>query len=308
MVTIDITDYCGASHSRNVEILACKIAQHKDEKILLDLYVEGWDIVENGIEQVVKNICDELKIPYTQIEFVSNDRLSKSTVFKHTQNLTWIDFWKKECPNPRGIELPIANRYGLFLGRATNERLYSFYLHKNWQYNDLGKASMHLDTDTLTEWDCDFTQFICKYNQHWQSLAPVLPYSDTGHTIDPATITHEIAMGLDTWNLIYRDVSIEIVCETNTTADTFFVTEKTFRPIAYGRLFMVIGSPEFEQNLKRMGFDIFDDIIDKSYDSESSYIRVDAVFKSLGELLRNPVDMQSLLSRLQANQRILENS
>jgi hypothetical protein len=94
--------------------------------------------------------------------------------------------------------------------------------------------------------------------------------------------------------------------ETNQTADTFFITEKTFRPIAYGKLFLVIGSPEFEQNLKRMGFDIFDDIIDKSYDSESSYIRVDAVFKSLGELLHNPVDMQSLLLRLQANKRVLE--
>ena len=55
-----------------------------------------------------------------------------------------------------------------------------------------------------------------------------------------------------------------------------------------------------------MGFDIFDDIIDKSYDSESSYIRVDAVFKSLGELLCNPVDMQVLLPRLQANKRVLE--
>ena len=118
---------------------------------------------------------------------------------------------------------------------------------------------------------------------------------------------HEICVVPDIWNSIYKDVSIEIVCETNTTADTFFVTEKTFRPIAYGRLFMVIGSPEFEQNLKRMGFDIFDDIIDKSYDTESSYIRIDAVFKSLGELLRNPVDMQALLPRLLTNKRVLEN-
>jgi hypothetical protein len=113
--------------------------------------------------------------------------------------------------------------------------------------------------------------------------------------------------GSKVWDEIYNDISIEIVCETNTTADTFFVTEKTSRPIAYGRLFMVIGSPEFEQNLKQMGFDIFDDIIDKSYDTESSYIRVDAVFNSLGELLCNPVDMQALLPRLQANQRVLEN-
>jgi hypothetical protein len=309
MVTLDITPYCGASFTKDIEILACKISKHKDQHIVLDLDVEGWDIVENGIEQVVKNICDELEMSYTQIEFISSDRLSKSTVFKHTPHKELMNFWKDCCYNPNDIDLPIANKYGLFLGRATNERLYSFWKHKNWQYSDRGKASMHLDPDTVTEWNSDFTSFICEYNERWQSLAPMLPYSDTGHSIDPATMKNEIntGVGIDTWNQIYRDVSIDIVCETNTTADTFFITEKTFRPIAYGRLFMVIGSPEFEQNLKRLGFDIFDDIIDKSYDSESSYYRVDAVFKSLGELLRNPVDMQSLLPRLQANKRVLKN-
>ena len=86
MVTIDITPYCGASRNWNTEILACKIAKNCNEKILLNLKHEGWDIVENGIEQKVKNICDELKIPYTQIEFRSNDRLCKSKTFKHMSN------------------------------------------------------------------------------------------------------------------------------------------------------------------------------------------------------------------------------
>jgi hypothetical protein len=108
------------------------------------------------------------------------------------------------------------------------------------------------------------------------------------------------------WKKNYKDIAVEIVMETNQTPDTFFITEKTFRPIAYGKLFLVIGSPKFEQNLRRLGFDTFNDIIDKSYDTESSYIRVDAVFKSLGELLRNPVDMQELLPRLEKNKRVLE--
>lgn len=303
---IDLTKYCGAAHSRDVEILACKIAQHKDEKIILDLEMEGWDIVENGIEQKVKNICDELTIPYTQIEFTSSDRLCNSAVFRHTINPEYTTYFSKRFDKARIVSSTKFN-YGMFCARATNERLYSFWKHKNWQYSDRGKASMHLDTDTITEWECDFTQFICEYNERWQSLAPMLPYSDTGHSIVPATMNNEEGMGLDTWNKIYRDVSIDVVCETNTTADTFFVTEKTFRPIAYGKLFLVVGSPEFEHNLKRMGFDIFDDIIDKSYDSESGYMRVDAVFKSLGEFLRNPADMQALLPRLLANQRVLEN-
>jgi len=314
MVTIDITNYCGASHSRNVEILACKIAQHKDEKIVLDLKHEGFDIVENGIEQKVKNICNELTIPYAQIEFTSSDRLCKSETFKHTINPKYTTFFsdirKKSFFSKRFKEIKTVPstkfNYGLFCGRATNERLYSFWKHKNWRYQVLGKASMHLDVDTVTERNSDFTDFICEHNTRWQSLLPLLPYSDIGNYIKPPIILGN-SYDTDMWKCVYSELSIEIVCETNTTADTFFITEKTFRPIAYGKLFLVIGSPEFEQNLKNLGFDIFDDIIDKSYDSSSSYMRVDAVFNSLGELLRNPVDMQALLPRLLANKRVLEN-
>jgi len=312
MVVIDVTPYCGASFTKDTEILACKIAQYmfstlNDQKIILDLHVEGWDIVDNGLEQCVKNICDELYIDYSKIEFKSSDRLCKSTVFKHTLHKEIIDYWPSLCIRNTEIKLPAKFDYGLFCGRATNERLYSFWKHKNWQYSDRGKASLHLDVDTVTEWESDFTGFICEHNEYWKSLVSILPYSDTGEKIDPKNVQHEVATGPKVWDKIYNDISIEIVCETTTTADNFFVTEKTFRPIGHGRLFLIIGSPEFEQNLKKLGFDIFDDIIDKSYDSESSYYRVDAVFKSLGELLRNPVDMQALLPRLQANQRVLEN-
>jgi len=305
MVTIDITNYCGAAHNRDVEILACKIAQHRDQSIVLDLRHEGWDIVENGIEQAVKNICDELDIPYTQIEFTSSDRLSKSRTFKHTINPEYTTFfsnWFKK------IEIISSSKfdYGMFCARATNERLYSFWKHKNWQYSDRGKASMHLDVDTVTEWDSDFTSFICEHNERWQSLITMLPYSDIDEYWLPGDNSKLQGLDDNLWKKHYKDIAVEIVIETNQTPDTFFITEKTFRPIAYGKLFLVVGSPEFEQNLKHMGFDIFDDIIDKSYDSESSYIRVNAVFKSLGELLRNPVDMNALLPRLLANKRVLE--
>ena len=306
MVTINIAEYCSAEHNRDAEILACKIAQHRDEKIVLDLGLEGWDIVENGIEQRVKNICDELNIPYTQIEFTSSDRLCKSETFKHTINPDNLDFYSQIV---KKAEIVPSSKfdYGMFYGRATNERLYSFWKHLNWRHSDRGKASLHLDRMTITESDCPFTSFICEYNELWQNLVPRLPYSDIDEYWQPGDMSYTMAYNLDLWKHHYKDITIEIVAETSQTSDNFYITEKTLRPIAHGKLFLVIGSPEFEQNLKNLGFDIFDDIIDKSYDSSSSYMRVDAVFNSLGELLRNPVDMQALLPRLQANKRVLEN-
>ena len=316
MVRFSVIPYCGVSFTKNTEILACKIARYmfstsKDQKIILNLDPEGWDIVNNGLEQCVKNICDELRIDYSKIEFRSNDRLCKSRIFKHTINKRNIRWWSILCKRQTkniDIKLPTKFDYSLFCGRATNERLYSFWKHKNWQYSNRGKASMHLDLSTVSEQNNDFNGFICEHNSKWRSLIPMLPYSDTGETIDPTNLKYEeVVVAPDIWDKVYNDIAIEVVCETNTTADTFFVTEKTFRPIAYGRLFLVIGSPKFEQNLKTLGFDIFDDIIDKTYDIESSYLRIDAVFKSLEKLLQNPVDMQSILQRLEANKTVLEN-
>ena len=320
MVTINIRHYCGVSpwYNRNIEVLACKIAQHKDEKIILDLETEGFDIVANGIEQIVKNIADELDISYSQIQFTSSDRLCNSKIFKHTIKLEDVSydalpFQSRKIGNHtrhyKEITLPTAFNYGLFLGRADNERLYSFWKHKNWNYSSRGKASMHLDINTVSEWDSEFTGFICEHNEKWKSLVPLLPYSDVGSYLKPPIIIHQehnFDINVSFWDNVYSDLAIEIVCETNVTPNNFFITEKTFRPIAHGKLFLVIGSPEFEQNLKSMGFDIFDDIIDKQYDTESSYIRADAVFKSLGGLLSNPIDMNTLLPRLKANKRVLE--
>lgn len=306
MVTINIAEYCSAESNCNVEILACKIAQNKDEKIVLDLGLEGWDIVENGIEQKVKNICDELNIPYTQIEFTSSDQLCKSQTFKHTINLEFVNVYKRFVGAAKIVPSTKFD-YGLFCGRATNERLYSFWKHLNWHYSNRGKASMHVDVNTVNESDCPFTSFICEHNELWQNLVPLLPYSDIDEYWQPGDLSYTMAYNLDLWKHHYKDIAIEIVAETSQTPNNFYITEKTLRPISHGKLFLVIGSPEFEQNLKRMGFDIFDDIIDKSYDSLSSYMRVDAVFKSLGDLLHNPVDMNALLPRLQANKRVLEN-
>jgi len=299
-MVIDIRPYCVVSSCWDTEILACKISQYQNQYIILDLNYEGWDIVENGIEQVVKNIADESNIPYKNISFVSSDRFCKSKVFDHKIN--------KECVNGltrtvtvQDISIPIANNYGLFCGRGTNERLYSFWKHKNWQYTNYGKASLHASLENTNECDSDYVQFLCEHNEKWQDIKDLLPYTDLDHTL-PLGANQEECTSPKFWNKIYNDVTVEIVCETNTTADTFFITEKTLRPIVYGRLFMVIGSPKFEAHLKELGFDIFDDILDKTYDNERGYIRIDNVFNSLKEFLSTDFNFQNILPRLKANQ------
>ena len=307
MVRIDVTPYIRLNKVVNAETLAIEIYKNRDQQIVLDLNDEAYDIVETGMEDCVKRIADVANIPYNQIKFSSSDFLAKSSIFEHRTDLSnaYQSFRKNFICEKPSIILPQNNGYGLFIGRGNNERLYTFWKHLNWQYTRLGTATLHEDPHSKNLLDTDYLDFIISHTDKWHDIENCIPYTDTGHVITGTgdnTYDVESRETETEWQRIYKNVSIEIVCETVANPDVFFITEKILRPIRYGRLFLVVASPEYEKNLKQMGFDIFEDIIDKGYDVFSSYSRVDAVYKSLEKFLINPIRFESLLPRLQANQ------
>lgn len=77
--------------------------------------------------------------------------------------------------------------------------------------------------------------------------------------------------GVDLSHPAYSDSYINLVTET-TVIDKVFVTEKTWKPVASGQLFLIIGNPGTVDYLRSQGVDTFDDIIDhKYYDNEQDW-------------------------------------
>lgn len=68
------------------------------------------------------------------------------------------------------------------------------------------------------------------------------------------------------WN-IYHRCRYSIVCETLGTGDCFFMSEKTAKAMFAGRIFLMFSNRNFLKNLKELGFETFDSVIDESYDS-----------------------------------------
>jgi len=69
----------------------------------------------------------------------------------------------------------------------------------------------------------------------------------------------------------YNQTNLEIVAETfghHNHDDTFFISEKTTKPIAMKHPFMVLSSFHFLSNLRALGFRTFKDHLDESYDLE----------------------------------------
>ena len=60
---------------------------------------------------------------------------------------------------------------------------------------------------------------------------------------------------------------VNLVTETNVRASTPMLSEKTFKPIVTGQLFVLIAAKGAVQYLRDIGFDTFDDLIDHSYDN-----------------------------------------
>ena len=68
----------------------------------------------------------------------------------------------------------------------------------------------------------------------------------------------------------YKDSYLNVVTE-NSYEETF-LSEKTFKPLAAGQLFLIFGGTGTIQFLRDIGFDVFDDYLDHSYDIEPDWI------------------------------------
>jgi hypothetical protein len=142
---------------------------------------------------------------------------------------------------------------------------------------------MHTNSNAMNIFDRDTTSFIlpegaiqigntpttCEhvlFHGHYVHLSTIIPVS------------------------VYNQTAYSFVHETLTlSCDICFFTEKVAKPILAKRLFIVMAVPNYLHNLRRLGFQTFDGIIDESYDiEEDSNIRLSMVLEQLEYLISQP--------------------
>lgn len=67
---------------------------------------------------------------------------------------------------------------------------------------------------------------------------------------------------------IYRRTKYSVVCETLGSGGCFFMSEKTTKAMFAERVFVPVAARNFIKNLKMLGFEVFENVIDISYDNE----------------------------------------
>jgi hypothetical protein len=87
----------------------------------------------------------------------------------------------------------------------------------------------------------------------------------------------------------YQTCYVDYLPESRT--ENTFVSEKTWKPIFSGQLFLILGSVGIIRYLKAIGIDVFDDIIDHSYDQEPDLEKkIDMLMGSITNLLAQDLD------------------
>jgi hypothetical protein len=73
-----------------------------------------------------------------------------------------------------------------------------------------------------------------------------------------------------------------------------FITEKTFKPIAFQHPFMIFGNAGTLKHLKKLGFETYENLFDESYDRGTPAQRLKIIEKNVQEFKKHPYDTLTL--------------
>lgn len=122
-----------------------------------------------------------------------------------------------------------------------------------------------------------------KWHEKWlKDLEPI--YLDTDENYDQ---WHN--RGMTAKN--YSDSYVNIVTETAPAWPSFFITEKTFKPIVNLQPFIIMGLPGMLTELRSLGYQTFPEIFDESYDNiEDTPLRIEMVVNQVKQICQISID------------------
>jgi hypothetical protein len=104
---------------------------------------------------------------------------------------------------------------------------------------------------------------------------------------------------------IYSSCAVNIVTETEYDTPPGIITEKTLMAFAAGQIPVVIGHQGIVNHCRELGFDMFDDVVDNSYDQLLNDVRAEQALERNQDLIMGRVDLRPYQRRLQQQRTFL---
>lgn len=267
------------------------------------------------IPNTVTNIVFDSSNPWKVEDLIKSGALEKTThiltgILKYHKNqnldskIQFFPFWLLWMSNPYGPFMPMGDHT---FSTRPKKHLVSCLNGTQWTHRKLTYLSLYKKSY--------FSNMIFSFNQrkHYGSLPEEDSLTDeelAEFNILPQIVKvddniDENFLDLSTMHPAYSQTYINLVTETTVNIETPMLSEKTFKPIVAGQLFVLIASPGCIQFLRNVGIDTFDDLIDHSYDQELDLrTRINLAVSQVDRLVQ--LDLDQLYTKIKP--RLLKNS
>lgn len=309
-MTIDLQKHWGETEIFYPAELASKIvkAMQQHNKVVLTSK-ESRSCTQSGLYKFLDELCNFWNWNPKDITIKTSNLFEKHQ--EYNIQVVASFHWATEL-----ARIPTAQSqwdrsktYGMFLGRATAERIRGVVRHLNFEFRDQGLTSFHhnlahqIDTPELLE-------YLCETDSKFSEVLAIKPYSDIDQVCTPPIVG---SMLYKDWENVYKKIALELVFETSTADDVLTFSEKIIRPMLYRRPFMLIAGKhaikkmldienvskiykkiaeenndptiyEFSQAIPKFKF--FQNVFGLDYDDDIGVHRVDHVFDIVHTLIR----------------------
>ena len=238
-------------------------------KIIIDLNAEGPDNHALGLYKLLDYIVDVYDIDPAKIEIYTCNQIETHHAYKIKRN---PPLYVEECNDfvnanffpdktfDSGFKI-----FAMFIGRLNNYRLELLnFLHNKHKKHSLYTCHYDRKRDFHRP-HCGITNLI-QNNKDWSLVSECIqtlsecPFQI--ETVETCPILTPANMNI---SKVYHNFFVEIVAETYFTGNTFYPTEKTWRPILLKTPFIVQGPQDYLNNLKKLGFQTFEKWWDEGY-------------------------------------------
>ena len=271
--------------------------------VVIDLLREAPDITTTELDEIIDALLanghDRDKIEIHTGNIVES--YDKVRIVKHVEWMYELPTFKTIAPN-LDKQKNIVKHFGCLIGRSNPIRLvmaghmWSHYKDKTFlTYHYQVKTEYHRKHIGLEEIMYYFGTNSPEYTEAINLLqhAPIL--QDTIKTY-PILMPENVTVPCD-W---YKNFFVDIVCETFSSGNTFFVTEKFWRAVATKTPFIIQGSQYILRRLKHLGFQTFDQWWDEGYDEDPYLYSQNEIKKVLNYIAGLSIDdMNKMYANMQ---------
>jgi len=269
-----------------IEIIA-ELQKHGRAQIEIDR--EGSDCNTNGLYQLLDNICNKLGYDPSSITIHTCNQLEQHALYKIVKHAPLYipsgqEFAKHHVFDDKNWNS--LKHFGIFISRSNWHRL---WLGSHIWNNYLSQSEITYHYDSTVDYHRLHLGFdeLCHQLKSKPDVAVAaefikhLPIKNDAVDSYPILTPAHFAI-----SKLYPNFFVEIVCETFLSGQSFYPTEKTWRPLICQTPFLMLGPRNFLSNLRKLGFRTFNQWWDESYDQDA-------------DLDNGKVAIQSIISTIQ---------